>query len=99
MTQWFIGDRGFVTLWLREDYRGGGLGPELLVAGPPVTRSAGHCWFLVGEADTDGELLAAVAQRARRGVDWVKVIGIGGLSTAGSDPFQPVPCQKSMRRR
>ncbi len=85
-----LGDRDFVTLSLREEYRRGtALGPELLVSGPPLTRRGGHCWFLGGEADSADELVDAVNERAARGVDWVKVMATGGFTTAGTDPWQP----------
>ena len=85
-----LGDRDYATLSLREEYRQGTtLGPELLVSGPPLTRSGGHCWFLGGEADSSEALIAAVKERAARGVDWIKVMATGGFTTAGTDPWQP----------
>lgn len=58
-------------------------GPAVLTAGPPVTTPGGHCWFLGGVAT---DLRAAVAERARRGVDVLKVMVSGGRMTPGSDP-------------
>jgi imidazolonepropionase-like amidohydrolase len=85
-----LGDRDFATLSLREEYRRGTtIGPELLVSGPPLTRSGGHCWFLGGEADGAEALVDAVNERAARGVDWIKVMATGGFTTAGTDPWQP----------
>jgi len=85
-----LGDRDFATLSLREEYRQGTtVGPELLVSGPPLTRSGGHCWFLGGEADSAEALVDAVSERAARGVDWIKVMATGGFTTAGTDPWQP----------
>jgi imidazolonepropionase-like amidohydrolase len=85
-----LGDRGFATLSLREEYRRGTrMGPELLVAGPPLTRRGGHCWFLGGEADSAEALVDAVYERAARGVDWIKVMATGGFTTEGTDPWQP----------
>jgi imidazolonepropionase-like amidohydrolase len=85
-----LGDRGFATLSLREEYRRGtSMGPELLVSGPPLTRTGGHCWFLGGEADGVEALVGAVNERAARGVDWIKVMATGGFTTAGTDPWQP----------
>jgi imidazolonepropionase-like amidohydrolase len=80
-----LGDRGFVTAMLRAEDGG----PELLVAGPPITRTGGHCWFLGGQADTREQLVAAVTERADRRVDWVKVMATGGFSTDGSNPGRP----------
>ncbi len=85
-----LGDRDFATLSLRHEYRQGiTVGPELLVSGPPLTRSGGHCWFLGGAADSNGALAAAVTERAERGVDWIKVMATGGFTTTGTDPGQP----------
>lgn len=85
-----LGSRGFDLLNLRDDYRHGRIvGPELLVSGPPITRSNGHGWFLGGVADSLDQVIEAVAERARRGVDWVKVMATGGFTTQGSDPSRP----------
>src|SRR5215813_3184961 len=84
-----LGDRSYLASVLRERYRAEAqAGPEILVAGPPITRSGGHCWFLRGEADTPQELAAAVAERAARGVDVVKVMATGGVITPGCEPHQ-----------
>lgn len=85
-----LGYGDFATLSLRHEYqRGTTLGPELLVSGPPLTRSGGHCWFLGGAADSTEALAAAVRERAERGVDWIKVMATGGFTTTGTDPGQP----------
>ena len=57
------------------------LGPELLCAGPPITPTAGHCWFLGGEADGTAAIEAAIAERAGRAVDVIKVMATGGMLT------------------
>jgi imidazolonepropionase-like amidohydrolase len=72
-----LGDRSFVTLDLRDD-------PELptvLAAGPPITVEGGHCWFLGGACRDRAAMLEAVAERARRGCDVVKVMVTGGAMT------------------
>src|SRR5262245_25488776 len=84
-----LGDRSYLASVLRERYVAGAqAGPEILVAGPPITRSGGHCWFLGGQADTPEELAAAVTQRAARGVDVIKVMATGGVITPGCEPYQ-----------
>src|SRR5215475_2623098 len=84
-----LGDRSYLALVLRERYVADPkAGPEILVAGPPITRSGGHCWFLGGQADTPEELAAAVAERAARGVDVIKVMATGGVITPGCLPYQ-----------
>ncbi|HEX5996461.1 MAG TPA: amidohydrolase family protein, partial [Jiangellales bacterium] len=59
-------------------------GPQILAAGPPVTTSRGHCWFLGGEADGVEGVRAAVRTRAERGVDVIKVMATGGEMTPGT---------------
>jgi imidazolonepropionase-like amidohydrolase len=84
-----LGDRRFLSLELRRRLRADPTsGPELLVAGPPITRSKGHCWFLGGEADTVEQLRAAVRERAARGCDVVKVMATGGALTPGWGPHE-----------
>ena len=72
-----LGDRGYLTLGLRDDPHL----PTILCAGPPITRSGGHCWYLGGEADGEDALRAAVSDRHDHGCDLVKVMATGGAST------------------
>ncbi|MGH3714079.1 MAG: amidohydrolase family protein [Micromonosporaceae bacterium] len=80
-----LGDRRFNTLPLRDELaRTLDAGPQLLCAGPPITSAKGHCWWLGGEVAADADLAAAVAERADRGVDAIKVMATGGEMTEGS---------------
>ena len=73
---------------LREAIRGGLVtGPDLLVAGAPVTTTGGHCWFIGGEANGELGVRVAVRERVKAGVDWIKVMASGGNMTPGSNPF------------
>ncbi|MFD0885169.1 amidohydrolase family protein, partial [Streptosporangium algeriense] len=81
-----LGDRGYLSLRLRDEYAGGEPGPQIVAAGPPITSSRGHCWYLDGEADGTEEMVAAVTSRAEHGTDLVKIMATGGMSTKGSDP-------------
>lgn len=73
---------------LRDAIRGGLVaGPDLVVAGAPVTTTGGHCWFMGGEADGELGVRVAVRQRVKAGVDWIKVMASGGNMTPGSNPF------------
>ncbi|MFS8097847.1 amidohydrolase family protein [Lentzea alba] len=76
-----LGDRSYLTLEARD------AGPEVLVSGPPVTTTGGHCWFLGGEADGIDGIRKAVTERVERGVDVVKIMVTGGSITPGSSPF------------
>ena len=74
-----LGDRGFCTIPFRERP---GL-PRVVAAGPPLTTPGGHCHFLGGVVD--GDVGAAVAEHAERGVDVIKVMASGGFATPGTD--------------
>ena len=68
-----LGDRDYLAIALRDEYVADpGAGPEIVAAGPPITRTRGHCWFLGGEADGIAGMQAAVAERVTRGADVVK---------------------------
>lgn len=71
---------------IREAFRSGLVpGPNLLVAGAPITTTGGHCWFMGGEADGEVELRKAVRQRVKAGCDWIKIMATGGNMTAGTN--------------
>ena len=74
-----LGDRGYVTLGLRDDPDL----PTILAAGPPITVDGGHCWFLGGECQPSSaeEIVAAVRERHARGCDVVKIMVTGGALT------------------
>jgi imidazolonepropionase-like amidohydrolase len=80
-----LGDRRFVLTALREQLADDvTAGPELLVAGPPITTPRGHCWFLGGEARGLHEVRDAVRVHAAQDVDVIKVMVTGGALTPGS---------------
>lgn len=82
-----LGDRAYIALELRDRFRADpSAGPEIVASGPPITVRLGHCGFLGGEAETPDELAAAVAERAERGVDVIKVMATGGNMTPTSRP-------------
>lgn len=72
-----LGDRGYVTLALRGDPSL----PTIVCAGPPITPTGGHCWYLGGEVEGVDGLRAAVAERVERGCDVVKIMVTGGAMT------------------
>jgi imidazolonepropionase-like amidohydrolase len=84
-----LGDRGFLSLQLREQIaRDHVLAPEIVAAGPPLTTKGGHLAVLGGETEDRQGLIAAVRERAARGCDVVKVIASGGNLTPGSIPYE-----------
>ncbi len=82
-----LGDRDWVALDRRDRQRRDGsvVEPTVLASGPPVTSVRGHCHFMGGEVQGRDEIGRAVQERADRGVDVVKVMASGGLSTPGTD--------------
>ena len=85
-----LGDRNFVTVTVSHECRATpSAGADILTAGPAITRTDGHCWYLGSVADTSAALAEAVQLRSARGTHWVKIMATGGFLTAGSDPFVP----------
>ncbi|MET8877686.1 amidohydrolase family protein [Nocardia sp. NPDC004604] len=69
-----LGDRGYLSLWLRDR---AGL-PTIVVAGPPITSPGGHCYFLGGVAEpTEFGIRKAVREHVDRGVDVIKIMASG----------------------
>jgi imidazolonepropionase-like amidohydrolase len=84
------GDRGYVTLALRDAIASGlAIGPRILASGPPITTTAGHLHWCDGTADSIDEIKKRVRTLCTAGVDWVKVMASGGNMTAGSIPLEP----------
>lgn len=83
-----LGDRDGLVAEYRDAVAGGlAVGPRMLVAHEPLTPPGGHCWFLGGEVDGPEAIRAAVADRAERGADWIKVMAGGGMMTPSSRPI------------
>jgi imidazolonepropionase-like amidohydrolase len=83
-----LGDRGYLAVALRQWFsRGLEPGPEILASGPPLTVTGGHCYFMGGQADDEGELRRAVRTHATHGVDVIKIMVTGGNLTAGITPL------------
>jgi imidazolonepropionase-like amidohydrolase len=63
-------------------------GPRMLLAGPPITVTGGHTWYLGGEADGVDGVRRKVREVCKAGADWIKVIGSGGgtVNTAAHRP-------------
>ncbi len=81
-----LGDRRFCVVQRRDrPPMAGTLEPTIVASGPPLTSTGGHCHFLGGEVSGTAEIARAVAERADRGVDVVKVMASGGVNTPGTD--------------
>jgi imidazolonepropionase-like amidohydrolase len=84
-----LGDRGYLSLTLRDEFRNGQeVGPRILASGPPLTVTGGHCWFLGGEADGEDGIRRAVRERVARGVDVIKIMATGGNMTPTLGPHE-----------
>ncbi|WP_161952730.1 amidohydrolase family protein [Actinoplanes sp. TFC3] len=81
-----LGDRGYLALRVRDERRPDL--PELLCAGPPLTRKGGHCWFLGGEAEPGAALTDSVDSHVDQGVDVIKIMATGGVITPGWTPYE-----------
>ena len=79
-----LGDRGYVTLGLRDEP---GM-PTIQCAGPPITVTEGHCWYLGGEVTDRASMIAAVRERVERGCDVVKIMATGGQLTPATPAWR-----------
>ncbi|QNN54466.1 amidohydrolase family protein [Nocardioides mesophilus] len=80
-----LGDVGYRTLGFRDPPRPGL--PRIRAAGPPLTVPDGHCHYLGGVVRGPDAIRAAVRDHEQHGVDLVKVMASGGMTTVGTDPF------------
>ena len=81
------GNTGVVPFILRDVIERGIIpGPRLLISGPPITTTAGHCYYFGLEADGETEIRKAVRALVKGGVDFIKIMATGGNLTPGSNP-------------
>jgi imidazolonepropionase-like amidohydrolase len=80
-----LGDVAYRTLAFRDSPRAGL--PRITAAGPPLTVPDGHCHYLGGAVVGPDGIRAAVREHEQRGVDVIKVMASGGMTTLGTDPF------------
>jgi imidazolonepropionase-like amidohydrolase len=85
-----LGDRNFCVIDRRDRRSGPGvLEPTIVGSGPPLTSVGGHCHGFGGQVDGRADIEAAIAERAERGVNIVKVMASGGVNTPGTDMERP----------
>jgi imidazolonepropionase-like amidohydrolase len=83
-----LGARAYLAVVVRDAIAAGlARGPRMIVAGPPVTVTGGHCWFMGGEADSEDDLRRIVRTHHKHGADLIKVMATGGFMTTGSAPW------------
>jgi imidazolonepropionase-like amidohydrolase len=82
-----LGSRNEVAFAVRDAVRAGVIpGPRLLVAGTPITTTAGHCHMFGTEADTLDQVVVAVRRQKKLGADCIKVMATGGMFTPTANP-------------
>jgi imidazolonepropionase-like amidohydrolase len=81
-----LGDRGYLSLALRDAARTDASLPTIVAAGPPITSPGGHCHFLGCSATGVSGVRDAVRAHVDRGVDVIKIMASGGNLTEGSRP-------------
>ena len=64
-------------------------GPRLLLAGTPITITAGHCWFFGSEADTVDQVRTAIRTQVKLGANVIKMMATGGMFTPTANPRKP----------
>ncbi len=92
-----VGASGFSDVALRDAINAGDVpGPRMLVSGPPLSITGGHCdnnmlpseYHAVGDGVADG--IAAVQHKVREnikyGADLIKVCATGGVLSLGDNP-------------
>jgi len=85
-----LGSRNEVAFAVRQMIEGGHVpGPRLLLAGTPITITAGHCWFFGTEADTEAEVRTAVRNQVKLGANLIKMMATGGMFTPTANPRTP----------
>jgi len=82
-----VGERYFIDVDAKRCIEAGLIqGPRLLISGHPIIRTGGHAHFLGRESDGVGDMRKAVREQLKRGVDLIKIMASGGMSTKGSLP-------------
>jgi imidazolonepropionase-like amidohydrolase len=82
-----LGSRNEVAFAVRDAVRAGIIpGPRLLVAGTPITTTAGHCHMFGTEADTLDQVVVAVRRQKKLGADCIKLMATGGMFTPTANP-------------
>ena len=93
-----LGSRNEIAFAMKSAIADGVIvGPDMLVAGTPITTTAGHCWFFGSEADNEDELVKAVRRQIRLGADVIKVMATGGNFTPTSNTRRPQYDAKALR--
>lgn len=83
-----LGDKNYCAVDRRdraESSGGSHREPTILGSGPPLTSPGGHCHYMGGEVADRAGLARMIDERVERGVDIIKVMASGGMTTPGTD--------------
>src|ERR1700686_1720246 len=103
-----VGARGFTDVALRDAINAGEVpGPGLLVSGPPLSITGGHCDNNMlpseyhassdGAADGIAEVQHKVRENIKYGADLIKVCATGGVLSLGDNPQHSQFTQEEMK--
>ena len=93
-----IGSRNEVAFPVKDAVDSGVIpGPRMIVAGTPITITAGHCWFFGTEADTTEQVVTAVRAQVRQGARVIKMMATGGMFTPTANPRKPQYSEETLR--
>ncbi len=92
-----VGASGYSDVMLRDEINAGHFpGPHMLVSGPPLGITGGHCddnllpfeYHITADGVADGiaEVQHKVRQNIKYGVDLIKICATGGVLSKGDDP-------------
>ncbi|MFT8246635.1 amidohydrolase family protein [Roseomonas sp. BN140053] len=82
-----VGEKYFIDVEIKRGIEAGLIkGPRLLTSGHPLIRTGGHAHFLGRETDGVSDMRKAVREQLKQGVDLIKIMVSGGMSTKGSLP-------------
>ena len=92
-----VGASGYSDVALRDEINAGHFpGPHMLVSGPPLGITGGHCddnllpfeYHITADGVADGiaEVQHKVRQNIKYGVDLIKICATGGVLSKGDDP-------------
>ena len=85
-----LGSKNQVAFPIKQAIQDGIIpGPRLLVAGTPITTTAGHCNMFGTEADTVEEVVHAIRHQFKQGADCIKIMSTGGGFTPGTNIRAP----------
>jgi len=92
------GGRGFVETALRDAIRTGVVeGPRLVTSGHPIMRRGGHMSYYGRQIDGPEDARLAAREQIAGGVDWLKVVATGGVTTPNVDPRRAELMEEEIR--